>query len=203
MHQITKATAVGMLALTLLLFSAPGHAKKNILLSAYQPDTAPTLKASQGYLLLKLDINGVAPSLEFIQLTNKADIHAKPKKQKRKPLQVNLKGLDNGYYVLPLKAGLYQIVKVNAPYFGLPYWVDTAEDHRWRFVVNKQKTNYIGTLNIAKDREEDYVAVRLYNRLARDKNSLASELNKLLTVAPLSPGFGYRDDFYQDVYHHE
>ncbi len=160
--------------------------------------TEITLRSRYGFLLLSLDVDGVSSSLEFSRLGWNKPEHPPERALKGRPgedFTVSLQGLDNGLYILALPEGWYQITRVNAPYFDLPFWMDTAEEPSWRFRVDREKTNYAGQLFIARERSSKYVKMRLHNRLAAEIEQIQGALVQQLQVAPLASGSGVRDDF--------
>ena len=156
------------------------------------------LKGKDGYLLVKVDVAGVAPSLTVTRLKNSGAFYL-DESEKYKPLNqpftISLKGLTEGFYSLVLRDGLYQVTSVNVPFFNLPFELDTSDQTSWRFSIADGKTNYIGELFIDSERSSKYVNVALFNRVATDKQVIETSFPELLTAAPLRNGSGVRDDF--------
>lgn len=167
------------------------------------PDEAGPLGGRTGYLLLDLDVAGTAPSFEFVRVADwdRRDSYDPPAifGRIRNTQVVNLGGKTDGFYLIRVPAGLYQIIRVNVPYFDLPYQVDTGFRRQWRFSVQAGKTNYLGKFYVNQSRAARTVDVRLTNRIASDIDRWQSELGPLLAESPLRMGTGYRDDFLQDL----
>ena len=155
------------------------------------------LQKKQGYLVLYLDVNGSAPSIEFkkIKTTKKSYLNSNDKISFSNKYTITLKNKKKGVYLVPLLAGLYQITRVNAPYYNLPYWLPTENNKTWRFNIKKGQLNFIGELNIARERGTNFIDVNLYNRLATHKAEIDAALHQLYKDFPLSLSVGYRDDF--------
>ena len=153
-----------------------------------------------GFILLNLNVSGVAPSFDFYKTKiGLEDVSTKffAKKVKkrgiRKDKRVNLQGLEPGYYVMPLTEGVYQISKVNAPYFDLPYIQDTDQDSRWRFRVYPKSLNYIGKLTIEKARGTKFVDTSLQNRFVTDYDNVVPLAQKHAPHMPLRSSLGIDD----------
>ncbi len=146
------------------------------------------LPPDHGYLLLGLDIGGTAPSIEYAQV--------KRSKIERKRVNVPLKGKEKGFLFLSLPKGTYQITRINAPFFNLPYWLDTKNMDNWKFTIDENRVNYVGQLNIGKTRRSRTVDVRLINRIATDIKSIIAEHKDLLNLHPLKYATAIRDDFF-------
>lgn len=162
------------------------------------PGSAPPLGSREGYLLLELEAGGTAPSLRFALIRSFDQgypQHDKPL-QARGPQQLlALKGYQKGYYVLALPAGLYQVTRVEAPYFDFPFRLGTDGDPLWRFRIEAQKTNYIGQLVIHGERTSKAVDIKLINRLAAGMQEIQQSLRSLPGQPPLVSGSGTRDGF--------
>ena len=163
-------------------------------------ENAKPLKKDQGYLLVKMDVEGVAPSLTVDRLRNKGGSFLDENESVRlldEIFTIKLKDVGKGFYIMNLKAGLYQVTSVNVPYFNLPFRLDTSEEVTWRFSIHEGKTNYIGTLFVDKERSSQLVNVALFNRIATDKGTIETKFSGLLSQAALRNGTGVRDDFTQ------
>jgi len=156
------------------------------------------LTKKQGYLLIDLDVNGSAPSLVYQQLSARDQKYLAAGQQARllgKEKTMDLKDKPAGFYLAKIPAGLYQITRVNAPYFNLPFRVDTSSRREWRFSIEPGQINYIGKLVIDKKRSTQYVDIDLVNRIATNKADIENQLSTLLENFPLRLGVGVRDDF--------
>lgn len=176
--------------IALILSFSPAIATDN---STPTPDIEP-LPRNHGYMLLGLDIGGTAPSFEYALLRgSKTD---RKRKIDRKRKTIELKGKDNGFLLIPIRKGPYQITKINAPLFDLPFRVDT-KNSKWQFTIEPNKINYIGHLNIAKKRKSRSVDVGLSNRIATDITKISAEFSELITQYPIITSLMLRDDFYE------
>ncbi len=146
-----------------------------------------SLARHHGYLLLSLDVGGVAPSIEYSR---------KNDPRKIKPLK--LKGKEKEFLLLPLRQGQYQITRVNAPYFDLPYSISTKDDPQWRFSIKRGKINYVGKLEIHKKRRQKTVYVALLNHIASDLEHISQQYSQLLTQYPMVNGYSVKDAFYEE-----
>ena len=129
--------------------------------------------------IVYLDVDGVAPSIVLEKASNKLEdldeltfdsplnFHAFSSQ-----LKVPLKGIKKGLYYLRLPVGIYQITELNAPYYNLPYKVDTEKDPRWRFRVYPKSYTYIGHLKIVKDRTRDFVEAYFLDRFYADQEAI-------------------------------
>lgn len=163
--------------------------------------TISPLRSIEGYLVVYVNASGVGPSIEFSRVkTKKLDvITTEPYLKFTQKYTLHLNGLDKGLYYLPMPEGVYQITKVNAPFYDLPYWLPTENTPQWRFSIHRDKFNFIGELNIAKERSSGTIDVNLYNRIATYQEQLKSELNKVQVPYTLITTSGYRDDFFQEL----
>lgn len=193
----------GLLQLSLLAQAAANVSTRTLI----EPAQATVLKENMGYALLNLDVSGVAPSLSLFKLSSDTSIVQHPDYASRlnfssrrySPTNILLKDKKQGFYLLALAEGVYQISEVNAPYFDLPYRMSTENTRDWRFTVKPGKLNYIGSLYIAKERTSDTITAKLRNRLATDLSLIKSDLSVVLETMPLVLGAGVRDDFYQQL----
>ena len=165
-------------------------------------ENAGKLKRGEGYFLVDLDVEGTAPSIDIVRLSIEPyNFNSALSKNKRvsssKSISrtIPLKALNKGFYIASLPQGTYQVVKVNTPYFTLPYEMSTAQKRFWRFSIEKNKTNYVGKLRIAKQRSTNTIDVKLLNRLATNVLTQLDGLQPILSFAPLNAGGGVRDDF--------
>lgn len=163
---------------------------------------APELGGSEGYMLLYVDAGGTAPSFEFARIA-RADSEPLPQGERfrfvTKPRKIALKGLDEGFYLLPMTKGQYQIIRVNAPHYSLPFRMSTDNRPEWRFVIEPGRTNYIGALHIDTERSASHVEIDLLNRIAMQEATIRELMGETLNTYPLAFHAGYRDDFYRDT----
>ncbi|TQV87809.1 hypothetical protein [Aliikangiella coralliicola] len=165
-----------------------------------KPENLEALPNGYGYLLIDVDVAGIAPSFSYVKVKSSKKNPRKKKKvkySKNGTHVVTLKHSENGLYALPMPAGTYQITQINAPFFDLPYKLDTSTKNEWRFKIEAGKTNFAGHLSIKKERSTRYLDVNLINRFATEKERLENTLQQLLSLAPLAHGVGVRDDFAQ------
>ncbi len=195
-----KYLTLFFILLSLWLSHATVQAKAYIKTLTTSANLEP-LQKNQGYLVLYLDVNGSAPSIEFKKMkarkANKKGYLVSSDKISftNNTYTIALKDKKKGIYLVPLLAGLYQITRVNAPYYDLPYWLPTENNKTWRFSIKKGQLNFIGELNIARERGTNFIDVKLYNRFATHKAEIDAALHQLYKDFPLSLSVGYRDDF--------
>lgn len=150
---------------------------------------------------------GVAPSFTFQRIKSKESAtYLSPRERVRyrgPRITINLKNLDEGIYFLPLAKGLYQIREVAAPFYNLPYLLNTSGERAWRFSIVPSKINYIGELTIDKERGLDFANITLRNRIATNKQKIDKVLEKLPGKFNLRVGSGVRDDFLEDLLRQE
>jgi hypothetical protein len=152
----------------------------------------------QGYLLLEIDVQGVAPAITLSKLSNSPNI-APQRKQTMlgtKMGQIELKGLTPGFYALALAPGLYRVDEVLSPLFNYSYRMNVQNQYQWRFTVEKGHINYFAKLHIAKARKANSVDLSLHNRYAYTLDLIQSGNLDLPEMAVRSAP-GYRDDFAQ------
>ncbi len=158
------------------------------LLELSPANSVEPLRRDYGYMLVSLEVGGSAPSMEISR-----------ERSGTRTLQIPLKDKENGFYLAPLKKGKYDITRVNAPYFDLPFHVDTTDNRSWEFNIEAGKINYIGRLHIDKERGARWVEVRLLNRLAAELDDIRAVLGQHETVYPLVSGSSVRDDFLETL----
>lgn len=189
---------------TYLILSSVACFSQSNTLELFDPSQAPPIKKSQGYLLLNLDVGGTAPSIDILKLaTNKRTIDNRNKdigiSAIRRAMTLNLQNKPDGFYVIPLPSGLYQITSIQAPYYNLPFRLDTEFNRIWRFYIEPGAVNYAGKLFIDSERGKSSIDVDLINRIATDEQLIKEQLGWLLSQHPLKSGAGLRDDFYEEL----
>lgn len=174
-----------LVILVFAVFSLLCSAEQNNAKPAYPP-----ISSNQGYILINLDVEGVAPSMVLARLSSKNRALATS--------NVAFESEEKGFRLIAVKPGNYKIAEVITPFFNLPYRLSTEEDERWNFSVEAGKINYIGKLTIARERSEKDVHVSLKNRIATDLHSIKNQYQDLLAQYPLRQAIAYYDDFYAD-----
>lgn len=160
----------------------------------------PELIENQGYLMVYVNVEGIAPSLELSKInTNKTDFINVENFSFSKDYRINLKNVLPGFYFIPMLAGVYQITRINAPFYDLPYWLPTEKQAKWRFAIEKDHINFIGELYIAKERETNEIDIHLFNRFAMYQKQINSELAVMAKNLPLKIKPGYPDEFLQEL----
>ena len=184
-----------LLATPALILAAEDKAKK---LKPLPINKEIPLDEDYGYLLIKLDIAGNSPTIQYRSVKSKNGQYL----QKGEGLKLRgddeviaLSNTEDGFYYLPMEEGLYQFTTVSVPYFDLPYMLDTTETPSWRFSIVAGQINFIGTLKLAKERDVNTINVKLFNRLATNADELRKLLADDLQQFPLRSGAGLRDDF--------
>lgn len=165
-------------------------------ISALEP-----LNDREGYLLIELDVANTSSSLEFFRLkVNKQRFLKEGQKIKRanKVKKLTFKKGKEGFYFTKLPKGLYQIKRVNAPSFNLPFRMSTEERRQWRFSIVEGKINYIGKLEIEKKRSSRHVEINFLNRFAMSKGKIEALLIENLINYSLELSVGVRDDFFEN-----
>ena len=156
------------------------------------------LDEDYGFLLIKLAIAGNSPTIQYRSVKSKNGQYlqqGEALKLRGDEEVIDLSNTEDGFYYLPIPEGLYQFTSVNVPYFDLPYVLDTTETPSWRFSIVAGQINFIGTLELAKERDVDSINVKLFNRLATNADELSQLLANDLQQLPLRSGAGLRDDF--------
>lgn len=147
------------------------------------------LTDSQGYLLMELDVGGVAPAISIGKLGKRGTIG--------KPVRLDLKKIEERFYLIPLESGRYQVTEINAPLYNLPFRIDTSSEGHWQFSVASGRINYFGKLLIESKRSKDSVKFERLNHLASTLADINQQFSSQLTQYPLIESMGYRDDFYR------
>ncbi len=181
------------------VFAYQTNAETNIV-TLVTPGEVQALESDQGYLLIFLNCEGVSSSIEFSKFRGRKKSSEYFKKLKfYKNYIVSLENKEKGFYLLPLIEGNYQIKKVNIPFHDLPYQRTTKNNRSWRFGIERGKINYIGELNIAKERSSNSADINLINRLAFHKEKINKQLANLLVDYPIANNLGYFDDFLMEL----
>ncbi len=185
--------------LTLLASHAAIAAKKELHLTPLQNFNFIETKKN-GFLLIELATTSAASSLEISRLDKKAGNYTYTiGRRLRTDYSVNLKNLDNGFYVADIPTGLYQIKEVTAPLYNLPYRIQTDGRRIWRVSIEEAHINYAGRLKIEQERSVNAIDVGLINRFSQSLPELIQHFEKASVQTPLRIGLGYRDDFYQEL----
>jgi hypothetical protein len=101
----------------------------------------------------------------------------------------------NTWVLKTLPKGKYQILEIKVPYFNLPYRKYTADNPLWRFEIEEGKVNYIGKLEVEKQRTTNYAEIKRLNRIITDYDEIKTSFPELLLSYPLVNGMAIRDDF--------
>lgn len=181
------------------LLNSPVLAKAIVKKLSMAQQVAPLAK-KQGYLLVYVNVDGVAPSIEFSKVkTTKTDVIVGEANGYSKDYRLDLKQLKPGFYLVPMFSGIYQITRVNAPFYDLPYWLGTGNKAKWRFAIEANKVNFIGEIFIAKERGTNNIDVHLLNRVAKYYPEIKQQLAMLAEPLPLALKMGYQDPFLQEL----
>lgn len=193
-----KRIRAAAVCLVLLLAFAQIHAETTL----SSVDKIPEIKGSEGYLLMYLEAGKMLSSLSVVRCLNadfSCSIEKKVRIRGRRLFSIDLKNLKNGFYLLNLPEGAYQITEVNAPFYDLPFRMNTARDRNWRFTIEKGKANYAGRLIATKQRSDSAVNIKLVNRIATDFDEINNILSDFLLTTPLTMGVGVKDDFLSEL----
>jgi hypothetical protein len=178
------------------IFLSDGAQGKNLIKTLSLPVSAPVLEKGQGYLLVYINVNGSAPSIELSKVnTKKTDFLVTEPSSFTRDYTLDLKNITPGFYVVPMLAGIYQITRVNAPFYDLPYWLATEKQAKWRFGIEENHVNFIGEIYIAKERGTNTIDVNLLNRFATYRKQILNELLTMPVKLPLVIKPGYQDEF--------
>jgi len=186
---------MALIALLVAMTPEPSYSAQNKL-QIFSPEKIPPLGRNDGFLLLNADIHGSAPSIELMKLGKLTDsgVLKEIEPSRRKTLVIDLAGAD-GLRVASLPSGIYQIVRVNVPYFNLPYRKTTDTSELWRFEIQHEKLNYIGNIVIEKERSKRFVRIQRINRLAKDLDKIQGQLQHVTAKFPLVSSTGAPDEF--------
>ena len=159
------------------------------------------LEGNQGFLLIKIDVEGEGPSFHYTQVNTDRDDYLRKEDnyRRKKPVKVPLGNYTNGYYLIPFDQGIYQITRIDAPFYNLPYYLNLGSPAAWRFAIKPGHINYLGQLTIEKERGTDYINVNLFNRFAQDYQEIQQAVTPIKHQYPLALNPGYRDDFQQAI----
>lgn len=173
---------------------------KEIAKKLYKVDELPVLAEKQGYLMVYVNVDGIAPSLNISKVdTKKTDFVAGKTDDFTKKYRVELKQKAPGFYFIPMFSGIYQVTRVNAPFYDLPYWLDTENQADWRFSIEANKVNFAGEIYIAKERGTRVIDVHLFNRFATYHKQIFKEIEQLPPALGFDVKPGYQDDFFIEL----
>lgn len=161
----------------------------NVIKQHYDEDGS--LEKGKGYLFIKLALAGEGTSIHY----KKIDGFRKKERPKKMPIRIPLGSYENGYHTIPFETGTYQITRVDAPHYNLPFYIHNDQIAPWQFTIKEGHLNYIGQLTIEKERGIRHVEINLYNRYAQDYQEIQAEVAPLKGIYPLIVNFAYRDDF--------
>ncbi|WP_045856294.1 hypothetical protein [Teredinibacter purpureus] len=170
--------------LALLVYTCPVAFAQNS--EAETPPLYPPLEKHFGYLLIELDVGGIAPAIEYSRRSSSSGA-----------VTLKLKGIDKRFLLLTAKKGAYHVTQVHAPLYDLPYRMDTKGQPYWQFDIEAGKINYFGKLLIEAERATDDVIVKRLNHLGKTLEDIQTEYAGLIADYPIVSAAGYRDDFYQ------
>ena len=151
-------------------------------IQANSSNPVPVPSKKEGLLLLDLQVE--APS---------AVMSLQAKGYKR--FDLKLESTHGRWLVKSLPKGEYQIMEIRVPYFDLPYRKGTEQSPLWRFKIQPGHINYVGRIEVAKERTEDFVVIKRLNRLIADLPNIQQDFATALADFPLADGSYIRDDF--------
>lgn len=154
---------------------------------ADSPIIIPSLAKGDGLLLLDLDIKAPSAVMTLQKIGRTSPL-----------IEVKLVPSNGHWLIKTLPKGDYQIAEIKVPYFDLPFRKHTGKSPAWRIKIQAGRLNYVGRIEVEKERTEDYVAINKYNRMITDLSTLQQDLAPLITTYPLVNGSGIRDDFIAD-----
>lgn len=176
---------------SLILGASHTNAANNRGLELLNAETTNPIKkkGGYGYLLLEVSVEGSAPSLEIRKLSSNPSLNNKYATS-RETYKLDLKNKPPGFYYVPLKQGYYQVTHINAPFYNLPYKLDT----KWGFTIVKNHINYAGKVTISEDRTSNSVDAQIINRFATTYSTL-EKINQTSPDLPVRFAIGYEDAF--------
>ena len=201
---------IALLALLMALSTSyPAAAKKRppIKLQSIEEAKAKPqrIKESEGWVLVHIDASSPAPSIDVQRLLSRVeDAKTLPSGKKIEPCMacrdtnISFKNLSPGYYIFPMRVGVYQITNFNVPYYGLPYIQDTDRDRRFRFRVGEGAISYIGHIELQKERTSNSAEVAYLDRYATANDELKAVLSQLNFELPIFYGYGMETLFQMD-----
>ncbi|SMF61124.1 hypothetical protein SAMN02745866_03963 [Alteromonadaceae bacterium Bs31] len=149
------------------------------------------LGESQGYLLIELDVGGVAPSMKYAMRRSSRSLG------EERTLALNT--IDQRFYLIKLRKGVYQVTQVLAPLYDLPYRLGAEQSSYWQFKIEPGKINYFGRLHIKPERLTDYVEIRRLNYIAASYDDIQDYIKTNSIPYPLSLAFAYQDDYLREL----
>lgn len=114
---------------------------------------------------------------------------------KKGAIKLDLSGRTN-FISFNLPQGLYQITQVDVPHFDLPYKISTDNSDVWRFRVEANKINYVGTMKVSAIRGKKVVDTAWLNQFATHLHELQSIVDKSDIPLPIGLGTGYKDPYF-------
>lgn len=194
MHSARLRAAIITLAMS---SSLPAFAEKT--LQIYPIDQAPIIKDYSGFMVINLASQSDSATIQLSELkTSKGEIYLKqgePIRKLNEDYRISVKDKAPGFYVVPMKAGLYHIERIDAPLYNLPYKLSLANIPGWRISITPNAASYIGLLTIEKERTVDTMSVSLMPRYAADYQQITTEYAAFFKEYPLRNGAGYEDHF--------
>ncbi|MDQ2077051.1 hypothetical protein [Marinimicrobium sp. ABcell2] len=155
-----------------------------------EPKTVQKIRRGSGYLLFELQPGHAGAYLQISRLVDR---------NPRNWTIIDLDGRDPGLILIPLVSGRYQVHRVNAPYYNLPYKLDVSDSPYWAFQIQAGRINYIGSLRIQSERSRSAVNVELLNRLAATLDQIEAQFANELELYPLVMGVNYKDPFLSEL----
>ena len=173
---------------------------KEIAKKLYKVDELPAISEKQGYLMVYVNVDGIAPSLNIAKVdTKNTDFVVGKTDDFTKKYRVELKQKAPGFYFIPMFSGVYQVTRVNAPFYDLPYWLDTDNQADWRFAIVAGKVNFAGEIYIAKERGTLVIDVHLFNHFAIYHEQIFKEMEQVPSTLSFAVKPGYQDDFFKEL----
>lgn len=179
-------------------YTSSSFAKRTLpTLPLLNPESVEELESGYGIVMFDLDVAGKAPSIVIRRISTQSPFLSAGSKLtfETKPLRIPLTDTKQGFFAQRLKKGLYQITRVDAPFFNLPYKLDIENARAWRFYVAEEQINYAGKLVIEQTRGTEYIDVGLFNRFATDLKEIREAAGRFSESLPLNMATGIRDDF--------
>lgn len=110
-------------------------------------------------------------------------------------IKLDFSGRTNMVFI-NLPEGLYQITQVDVPHFDLPYKISTDNSDAWRFNIQRDRINYIGTMKVSAIRSKNTVDTVWLNQFATHLDTLQTFVTESVIPLQIAHGAGYRDPFF-------
>jgi len=175
----------------LLVLGSSGLALAEVTTHVTEP-----LKRKQGYLLIDLDLESPVAKIELVRgASGRSSAVASAFRRKT---EIGPFATGRHLLLLPLDEGNYVWGETHVPRYDLPFLVDTADDKRWSFTIERSRINYLGQLSVRKERSAEVVRLGLNNRIAMTIRDIRQTFAEELSQWPLRYAGYYPDRFFEE-----